>query len=363
MELHPDGLWEDEIFAINHSSGDVQQLVVGEIISFRVHGGEDSDEGFSNILPCPGTDLCNLYRFQNSFGRTRGGSSGASFFYRGPEPEAVPRVVGVHSGGPASGLHENIGILHHAFQLDERFRLGLERGQAYFTECGPNAVGLTDAQVAACGRLPVSQLCSALDMNVADCSKISDVVMSPSMGLWSPSTATARFGGSSVGSDPLSAQRAACIAITVDLLQATLIQFYWRVSSEIRFDWLNFYIGTERRARISGEQDWQRFAVPAAAGQQQLRWCYEKDRNMNRGADRAWFDSLSFHSPALLYSPMSLSLSEGDAVEELQLILPPEHVGSDVEIVFTLAGYGCIWGRLHHRRQRGAGYASARRSP
>ena len=158
------------------------------------------------------------------------------------------------------------------------------------------------------------------------------------MGLWSPSTATALFGGSSMGSDPLSARRAACLEITVELQQATMIQFYWRVSSEYGFDWLSFYVGTERRGRISGEQAWQRFAVPVTAGQQPLRWCYEKDGNTNRGADRAWFDSLSFHSSALLHSSMSLSLSEGDAAEELRLILPQAHVGSDVEIVFTLAG-------------------------
>ena len=330
---------QDELFAIHHAAGNVQQLVVGEIISFRVHGGVRIDDGRTRISACPGTDFCNLYQFQNSFGSTGGGASGASYFYRGPEPEAVPRVVGVHSGGLASGgSQKDIGILHHVFQLDERFRLALERGQAYFTECGPNAVGLTDVQVAACGRLPRSQLCSALDMNVEDCLQISAVAQSPSMGLWSPSTSTALIGGSSMGSDPLSALRAACLEITVELQQAALIQFHWRVSSEDRLDGLSFYIGTERHERISGEQDWQRFAVLVTAGQQPLRWCYEKDVDTNHGADRAWFDSLSFQPLVLLNSSMSLSLSEGDAAEELQLILPREHVGSDVEIVFTLAG-------------------------
>ena len=329
----------DELFAIHHArDGQVQQLLVGEIDSFDVNLGEGERAGFLRIFPCRGPELCNFYGLQSSFGHSAGGASGSSLFHLGAEPEAVPRVVAVLSSSSDNGSETSVGILHHAFQLDERFRLALERGRAYFSECGPNTVDLTDAQLAACGRLPLSQLCSALELNVAGCSQISAVAQSPSLGLWSPSTATALFGGSSMGSDPLSADRAACLEITVELPQATMIQFYWQVSSEIGYDWLSFYVGTERRGRISGEQDWQRFAVPVTAGQQPLRWCYEKDSNTNRGADRAWFDSLSFHSSALLHSSMSLSLSEGDAAEELQLILPQAHVGSDVEIVITLAG-------------------------
>ena len=98
--------------------------------------------------------------------------------------------------------------------------------------------------------------------------------------LWSPSTLTALVGGSSMGSDPLSALRAACLEITVELQQATLIQFHWRVSTENRFDWLRLlYRHRASTGRISG--DWGiggNFRYGLSAGQQQLRWCYEKDR-------------------------------------------------------------------------------------
>ena len=135
----------DELFAIHHASdGRVQQLLVGEIESFHVNLGEGERAGFLRIFPCRGTELCNFYGLQSSFGRSHGGASGSSLFHLGAEPEAVPRVVAVLSSSSDNGSETSVGILHHVFQLDERFRLGLERGRAYFSECGPNAVDLTD---------------------------------------------------------------------------------------------------------------------------------------------------------------------------------------------------------------------------
>lgn len=71
---------------------------------------------------------------------------------------------------------------------------------------------------------------------------------------------------------------------------ATNVSFWWKVSSRTNDTWLEFYIGTARQARISGEVNWQfrSFAVPP--GSQTLRWRYIKTNSIPVGADRGWVD-------------------------------------------------------------------------
>ena len=71
------------------------------------------------------------------------------------------------------------------------------------------------------------------------------------------------------------------------------VSFWWRVSSETTFDFLEFYIDDQQMARISGEQAWtqpQPFAL--AAGIRRLRWRYMKDGSRFSGSDCGWIDEI-----------------------------------------------------------------------
>ena len=71
------------------------------------------------------------------------------------------------------------------------------------------------------------------------------------------------------------------------------LSFWWKVSSEAGFDYLEFYLdGVLQSGRISGNVDWQQQTYPLAAGPHTLRWRYAKDANLTVGSDAGWVDQL-----------------------------------------------------------------------
>ena len=73
------------------------------------------------------------------------------------------------------------------------------------------------------------------------------------------------------------------------------LTFYWRVSSEINYDFLEFYIDGVRQSRISGSSNWQQKSYTVTgAGSHTLLWQYVKDGSVSSGSDRGWVDWVQF---------------------------------------------------------------------
>jgi hypothetical protein len=88
------------------------------------------------------------------------------------------------------------------------------------------------------------------------------------------------------------------------------LTFWWSVSSEEFFDFLNFYIdgsGTNYAARISGEVNWEQEAFPITTGTHTLSWVYAKDPDVSVGEDAGWVSEVNFVPSAVqLGSPSIL---------------------------------------------------------
>ena len=89
------------------------------------------------------------------------------------------------------------------------------------------------------------------------------------------------------------------------------LSFWWKVSSEPGYDYLEFYLdGVLQTGRIAGEVDWTQQTYKLAAGSHTLSWRYAKDEAVSGGLDRAWLDQISFVptvvQPATLASPRYL---------------------------------------------------------
>jgi M6 family metalloprotease-like protein len=115
---------------------------------------------------------------------------------------------------------------------------------------------------------------------------------------WFGQTATSYYGGDSARSAPISNNQWA--GLQTILPKAGTISFYWRVSSEQNYDYLEFYINNVLQDRISGAVYWQQkvyyVPVPGAI----LRWRYVKDGSISAGADCAWLDKVEYApNPAL----------------------------------------------------------------
>ena len=74
------------------------------------------------------------------------------------------------------------------------------------------------------------------------------------------------------------------------------ISFWWKVSSEYYYDFLEFYINNELQARISGYTEWEKKTYNLPSGTHELKWQYAKDWSLGRGSDVGWVDDISIDS-------------------------------------------------------------------
>jgi hypothetical protein len=66
-----------------------------------------------------------------------------------------------------------------------------------------------------------------------------------------------------------------------------------RVSSERKWDWLEFYVNDRLVERWSGNEGWLRYEFALPAGTNTLEWRYVKDASFSDGLDAAYLDNLS----------------------------------------------------------------------
>ncbi len=90
------------------------------------------------------------------------------------------------------------------------------------------------------------------------------------------------------------------LKIVVDVKQDSEISFYKKVSSELSYDFLNFYINNSKKGEWSGEVDWSKETYSLTAGTHTLRWEYDKDYGYDEGSDCAWIDNIKFPPTAVV---------------------------------------------------------------
>ncbi len=79
---------------------------------------------------------------------------------------------------------------------------------------------------------------------------------------------------------------------TVQTVANTQLSFWWKVSSEYYYDFLEFYIDGVLQAEISGETSWQKKTYTLSAGSHTLKWQYWKDYSVTTGQDTGWVDDI-----------------------------------------------------------------------
>jgi len=72
------------------------------------------------------------------------------------------------------------------------------------------------------------------------------------------------------------------------------MKFYYKVSSEPNYDYLQFKLNDKELMRYSGETVWDRIEIPVPAGFNLMEWIYKKDNSVSAGADGAWIDLIDF---------------------------------------------------------------------
>lgn len=121
------------------------------------------------------------------------------------------------------------------------------------------------------------------------------------------------FGQTNISHDGVAAAQSGPIGDSQQSILRTTVSgpgtldFWWKVSSEQWFDFLNFAINGQIQAAISGEVDWQieHFEIPP--GNNLLSWTYVKDPSSSAGLDAGWLDQVVYRTnpPVITQQPIS----------------------------------------------------------
>jgi len=72
------------------------------------------------------------------------------------------------------------------------------------------------------------------------------------------------------------------------------ISFYRKVSSEVNYDFLQFWVDGVKLEQWSGEVAWGKVSYFVEAGMHTLQWIYDKDVSISSGSDCSWIDYIQF---------------------------------------------------------------------
>jgi len=119
---------------------------------------------------------------------------------------------------------------------------------------------------------------------------------------WFSQTANSYDGEDAAQSGGISHDEESLLQTTVS--GAGTASFYWKVSSELDWDFLEFYIDDLLQDQTSGEVDWQQMTYTITApGSHTLKWRYMKDAAASGGEDTGWVDKFEWDGggqPALI---------------------------------------------------------------
>ena len=110
---------------------------------------------------------------------------------------------------------------------------------------------------------------------------------------WFFQTTPSQYGGDAAQSGDITREQKSWLQTTVS--GAGTVNFYWKVSSEEYFDFLEFYIDGSLQDRISGSVDWQQMTYTITdSGSHTLEWQYMKDVGTDSGSDCGWVDKMEW---------------------------------------------------------------------
>ncbi len=139
---------------------------------------------------------------------------------------------------------------------------------------------------------------------------------------WLVQTNTVLAGSFAAQSGVIGDSQTSSLVLTTNFGGGTA-SFYFKVSSEENWDFLNFYVDGALLQQWSGEVGWTSYSFPLSAGTHTLEWRYAKDASLSAGLDAAFIDdvNLPLGDPPSLPAPAFLELRgqpDGGLVLQLQ---------------------------------------------
>ena len=111
---------------------------------------------------------------------------------------------------------------------------------------------------------------------------------------WVINSANSYDGAISARSGPITHLGSTSLIIRTIYSKDDSVRFFYKVSSEINYDFLSFKLNGVEVFRKSGEIPWTKKSFAVSAGLKQFEWAYKKDNSVTQGSDCAWIDLIDF---------------------------------------------------------------------
>lgn len=131
-------------------------------------------------------------------------------------------------------------------------------------------------------------------------------------------------GDYSMKSGVITHNQSSSIVLNFTAVRAGQVSFFYKTSTENKYDWLNFYIDGQIVDRWSGLHDWTYVYFDVTAGDHTLKWQYAKDYSVNGNEDCVWIDEVCLPldndaEPQLQITPAAVALTCGAEPEVVPL--------------------------------------------
>jgi subtilisin family serine protease len=104
------------------------------------------------------------------------------------------------------------------------------------------------------------------------------------------------------------------LEVTVQVVAADDISFWYRVSSEASYDYLRFYVDGTQVASWAGTVPWTQYSYAVTSGTHTFKWSYTKDQSVSTGDDAGFIDFIEF--PALGEIPYPSATASPASIHE-----------------------------------------------
>ncbi len=136
-----------------------------------------------------------------------------------------------------------------------------------------------------------------------------------------------------IKSGTISHNQVSSAEITVEILSDGEMSFFYRVSSEVDYDFLQFYIDGQMMDQWSGSINWRQVSYDVQEGVHTFKWTYDKDNSESNGSDCGWIDLIQF--PAIPSDPVPIFM-----VNNQELDFGTVNLGDSLTFDVTLYNYG-----------------------
>jgi len=149
---------------------------------------------------------------------------------------------------------------------------------------------------------------------------------------WTISETSPYEGNYCVQSGDIPSSKHTSLLIDLEIFTDGVISFWKKVSSEVNYDYFQFYIDGSLQDEWSGESPWSEESYNVSAGVHTFEWRYNKDEYLTGGSDCAWIDYI-------IFPPLGAPTAQDEPVQATHDFLAenfPNPFGNVTNIAFAL---------------------------